>query len=77
LPFADGVHAGRTVYAGRGGRTNGAGIGLLAPLGRTVIAVPLGDVLHLKSAVTALPDGTRWPRTAQSWGWAPVLAMSQ
>jgi len=50
------------VYAGRGGRTNGAGIGqpraLLAPLGRTVIAVPLGSVLHLKSAVTALPDGT-------------------
>jgi len=31
---------------------------LLAPLGRTVIAVPLGNVLHLKSAVTALPDGT-------------------
>src|SRR6202035_6007733 len=42
--------------------TNGAGIrqlrALLAPLGRTVIAVPLGNVLHLKSAVTALPDGT-------------------
>ena len=31
---------------------------LLAPLGRTVIGVPLGNVLHLKSAVTALPDGT-------------------
>ena len=49
-------------YAGRGGRTNGEGIrqlrSLLAPLGRTVIAVPLGNVLHLKSAVTALPDGT-------------------
>ena len=47
---------------GRGGRTNGAGIrqlrALLAPLGRTVIAVPLANVLHLKSAVTALPDGT-------------------
>jgi hypothetical protein len=31
---------------------------LLGPLGRTVIAVPLRNVLHLKSAVTALPDGT-------------------
>jgi dimethylargininase len=54
--------AGNTVYAGRGGRTNGEGIrqlrSLLAPLGRTVIAVPLGNALHLKSAVTVLPDGT-------------------
>jgi dimethylargininase len=32
--------------------------GALAPLGRTVVGVPLGKVLHLKSAVTALPDGT-------------------
>ena len=31
---------------------------LLARLGRKVIAVPLENVLHLKSAVTALPDGT-------------------
>src|SRR5260370_21973223 len=58
----DVLQAGHTVYVGRGGRTNGAGISqlraLLAPLGRTVIAVPLGNVLHLKSAVTALPDGT-------------------
>jgi dimethylargininase len=32
-------------------------------VGRTVVAVPLGRVLHLKSAVTALPDGTvlAWP----------------
>ncbi len=27
--------------------------GILAPLGRTVIAVPLGNVLHLKSAVNS------------------------
>ncbi len=51
-----------TVYVGRGGRTNGAGIrqlrAALAPLGATVIGVPLTKVLHLKSAVTALPDGT-------------------
>jgi len=62
LDGGDVLQAGHTVYVGRGGRTNGAGIrqlrALLAPLGRTVIAVPLSRVLHLKSAVTALPDGT-------------------
>jgi dimethylargininase len=62
LDGGDVLQAGHTVYVGRGGRTNGAGIrqlrALLAPLGRTVIAVPLENVLHLKSAVTALPDGT-------------------
>jgi dimethylargininase len=62
LEGGDVLQVGQTVYVGRGGRTNGAGIrqlrALLAPLGRTVIGVPLGNVLHLKSAVTALPDGT-------------------
>jgi dimethylargininase len=62
LDGGDVLQAGHTVYVGRGGRTNGEGIrqlrSLLAPLDRTVIAVPLGSVLHLKSAVTALPDGT-------------------
>jgi dimethylargininase len=62
LEGGDVLQVGSTVYVGRGDRTNGDGIrqlrSLLAPLGRNVIAVPLGDVLHLKSAVTALPDGT-------------------
>jgi dimethylargininase len=62
LDGGDVLQAGHTVYVGRGGRTNAAGIrqlrALLAPLGHTVIAVPLSNVLHLKSAVTALPDGT-------------------
>jgi dimethylargininase len=62
LEGGDVLQVGSTAYVGRGGRTNGEGIrqlrSLLAPLGRTVIAVPLGNVLHLKSAVTALPDGT-------------------
>ena len=43
LDGGDVLQAGHTVYVGRGGRTNGAGIrqlrALLAPLGRTVIAV--------------------------------------
>jgi dimethylargininase len=59
LDGGDVLQAGHTVYVGRGGRTNGEGIrqlrALLAPLGRTVIGVPLTNVLHLKSA---LPDGT-------------------
>ena len=52
----------RHLYVGRGGRTNAEGIRqlrtILGPLGATVVAVPVHTVLHLKSAVTALPDGT-------------------
>jgi dimethylargininase len=51
-----------TVWVGLGGRTNQAGAdqlaGLLEPLGAQVVGVPLTKALHLKSAVTALPDGT-------------------
>ena len=62
LDGGDVLQVGTTVYVGRGGRTNGEGIRQLrrhlAPRGRTVVPVPLRAVLHLKSAVTALPDGT-------------------
>ncbi len=62
LDGGDVLQVGRTVYVGRGGRTDGEGIRqlrrLVAPLGRTVVPVPLHAVLHLKSAVTALPDDT-------------------
>ena len=51
-----------TAWVGLGGRTNQAGVDQLVaqlhPLGATVIGVPVSRVLHLKSAVTALPDGT-------------------
>ncbi len=51
-----------TVWVGLGGRTNASGVeqlaALLGPLGATVTGVPVSRVLHLKSAVTALPDGT-------------------
>ncbi len=54
-------HDGR-VWVGVGGRTNAEGIGQLAaqlsPLGAVVEAVAVSKVLHLKSAVTALPDGS-------------------
>jgi dimethylargininase len=62
LDGGDVLQVGSTVYVGRGGRTNAEGIrqlrAHLAPLGRTVVPVRLQAVLHLKSAVTALPDGT-------------------
>ncbi len=62
LDGGDVLKIGSLVYVGRGGRTDAAGVAefrsILAPLGATVIAVPLTKVLHLKSAVTALPDGT-------------------
>jgi dimethylargininase len=51
-----------TVYVGTGGRTNEEGAAqlgrILKPYGASVVTVPLRRVLHLKSVVTALPDGT-------------------
>ena len=67
LDGGDVLKVGNTVYVGTRGRTNADGITQLAqhvmPRGATVVAVPVTKVLHLKSAVTALPDGTivGWP----------------
>ncbi|MTD13303.1 N(G),N(G)-dimethylarginine dimethylaminohydrolase [Nakamurella sp. YIM 132087] len=62
LDGGDVLKVGDVVYVGRGGRTDAAGVAefrrLVEPLGRRVVAVPISKVLHLKSAVTALPDGT-------------------
>jgi dimethylargininase len=62
LDGGDVLKIGATIYVGQGGRTNGEGIGqlrdILTPLGAVVVAVPIQKVLHLKSAVTALPDGS-------------------
>src|SRR3954449_10292308 len=62
LDGGDVLQVGHTVYVGRSGRTNADGIRQLrrhaATRGRTVVPVRLYRVLHLKSAVTALPDGT-------------------
>ncbi|WP_063733987.1 dimethylargininase [Streptomyces sp. RTd22] len=62
LEGGDVLKIGDTVYVGRGGRTNGEGVrqvrAAFEPLGARVVAVPVSKVLHLKSAVTALPDGT-------------------
>lgn len=62
LDGGDVLKVGATVYVGMGGRTNEAGAQALAhhlrPEGRTVVPVPIERTLHLKSQVTALPDGT-------------------
>jgi len=62
LDGGDCLRLGRTLYIGRSGRTNAAGIAgahaVLAPRGFRVIAVELPpDVLHLKCACSPLPDG--------------------
>ncbi|PPF56172.1 dimethylarginine dimethylaminohydrolase [Clavibacter michiganensis] len=58
----DVLEVGRTLYVGSSSRTNAAGIRRLReiahPLGYSVVAVPVRRTLHLKSQVTALPDGT-------------------
>jgi dimethylargininase len=62
LDGGDVLTVGDLCYVGRGGRTNAEGVRQLrkhlAPRGGRVAAVRLARVLHLKSAVTALPDGS-------------------
>ena len=74
----------RTVWVGLGGRTNAAGLeqlaGHLAPLGVEVVGVPVARVLHLKSAVTALPDGTVVgfePLVDDPASWDPFLPVPE
>ena len=70
LDGGDVLKHGGTVYVGMGGRTNGLGIQQLAKhlqeFDVRVQAVTVERALHLKSAVTALPDGT-------VIGWDPVV----
>ena len=60
LDGGDVLKTGDTIYVGHSDRTNDDGIRQLAAHlpGATVVPVPVTKVLHLKSAVTALPDGT-------------------
>jgi dimethylargininase len=70
LDGGDVLKVGSQVYVGLSGTTDAAAIEqltrILTPRGYTVTAVPLTKALHLKSAVTALPDGT-------AIGYAPVV----
>lgn len=58
----DGGRVTKTAYVGIGGRTSPQAVAqlalLLSPRDWFVRPVPVHKVLHLKSAVTALPDGT-------------------
>jgi dimethylargininase len=59
LDGGDVLVGGGHVYAGTGGRTSREGARQLsALLGVPVTEIPIRGVLHLKTAVTALPDGT-------------------
>jgi dimethylargininase len=62
LEGGDVLKVGTTVYVGRSSRTNADGIrqlrAIAAPLGYSVVAVPVTRALHLKTTMTALPDGT-------------------
>jgi dimethylargininase len=70
LDGGDVLKVGTQVYVGLSGTTTAPAVEqlarILAPRGYTVTAVPLTKALHLKSAVTALPDGT-------IIGYAPVV----
>jgi dimethylargininase len=84
LDGGDVLKVGDIMYVGQGGRTNGEGIrqlrAVFAPLALRVIAVPMTKVLHLKSAVTALPDGTiiGWPPAVDNPGFFPhFMAMPE
>jgi dimethylargininase len=70
LDGGDVLKVGSQVYVGLSGTTNAAAIAqlarILAPRGYTVTTVPMTRALHLKSALTALPDGT-------IIGYAPVV----
>lgn len=79
LDGGDVLKIGRTVYVGVSGRTDVHGIAqltaLIEPRGWRVVAVPVTKVLHLKSGVTALPDGTvvGYPPLVDDAGVYPVF----
>lgn len=62
LEGGDVLKHGGTAWVGVGGRTNAEGLAQLRAhlqqFGVRAVGVPLTQALHLKSAVTALPDGT-------------------
>jgi dimethylargininase len=62
LDGGDVLQVGDTIYVGRSARTNEDAVCQLARMlaggGRRVVPVPVTGCLHLKTAMTALPDGT-------------------
>lgn len=85
LDGGDVLQVGATVYVGRSSRTDDDAIeqlrALVAELGREVVPVDVPGALHLKTAVTALPDGTLlavpdWVDTA-AFGDREVVAVTE
>jgi dimethylargininase len=62
LDGGDVLKLGQTWFVGVGARTNDEGVRQLSSFASThrisVVPLPITGVLHLKSAITALPDGT-------------------
>lgn len=62
LDGGDVLKLGDRMYVGAGQRSNADGIAqlarIMAPEGVEVVAVPISKMLHLKTGLTALPDGT-------------------
>ncbi len=61
LDGGDVLVSGKTVFVGRSGRSNAAGIrqleNIITPLGYRLCVVAIRDCLHLKSAATLIGDG--------------------
>lgn len=76
LDGGDVLRLGRTLFVGRSSRTNDAGIEQLrsavAPFGYEVVPVEFTGCLHLKSAVTPLPDR----RLLLNPAWVPAAAFA-
>jgi dimethylargininase len=74
LEGGDVLRLGKTLYVGTSGRTDAAGAAALhdavSPFGYTVEVVPVTGCLHLKTAVTALPDDSLLVNPA----WLPAGA---
>lgn len=81
LDGGDVLEVGRTVFVGLSARTTAAGVEQLAAHlpDRTVVAVPVTRTLHLKSAITALPDGTflTWGGLVELDPFDPVLEVPE
>lgn len=62
LEGGDVLKIGDLIYVGRSARTNAAGVAqmrrVFEPLGANIVEVPVSRVLHLKTAMTALPNGS-------------------
>lgn len=84
LDGGDVLKVGRTLYVGIGGRTTRAGADalgrLVADADWVVELVPISKTLHLKSQVTALPDGTvvgYAPLVDDPGRWRPFLEVPE